>query len=113
MIWLGKLFPKPIQKNGNGEKQVGNSRCGDLDTVSAIWILACNDENPIITYEGIPYRLGLTPGFDIKRLVGTRAELFRHGIPSQRLRKWKEEMRAGKHLPAWIRDVDDEKTKAA
>jgi len=84
-----------------------------LDTVSAIWILACNDENPIITYEGIPYRLGLTLGFDIKRLVGTRAELFRHGIPSQRLRKWKEEMRAGKHLPAWIRDVDDEKTKAA
>lgn len=85
----------------------------DLDTVSAIWILACNDENPIITYEGIRSRLGLTPEVDIKALVGTRAELFRHGIPSQRLMRWKQEMRAGKHLPAWMKDVDDEQKKAA
>lgn len=85
----------------------------DLDIVSAIWILACNDENPIITYEGIRSRLGLASEFDIKGLVGTRAELFRHGIPAKRLAKWKQEMRAGRHLPAWIRDVDDEEKKTA
>ncbi|HXD32136.1 MAG TPA: hypothetical protein VN643_13520 [Pyrinomonadaceae bacterium] len=25
----------------------------ELDILSAIWILACNDENPLISYEGI------------------------------------------------------------
>lgn len=85
----------------------------DLDIVSAIWILACNDENPSITYESIRSRLGLAPEVDIKGLVGTRAELFRHGIPSERLRRWKQEMSAGKHLPAWLREVDDEAKKTA
>lgn len=78
----------------------------DLDIISAIWILASNDDNPAITYNGVRYRLGLAESFDIKRLIGGRADLFRHGIPSARLETWKEDMRASRHLPSWIRDVE-------
>jgi len=73
-----------------------------LDIVSAIWILACNDENPIITYEGIRYRLGLRNDFNVKHLVQARGEMFRRGIPAPLLQSWKEDMLAGKHLPSWI-----------
>src|SRR5260370_8517406 len=66
---------------------------------------ASNDENPTITYEGIRYRLGLAPEFDVRGLVRAHGELFRHGIPAKRLEAWKQSMRMGKHLPYWIRDL--------
>ncbi len=31
----------------------------DHDLLSAIWVMACNDENPIITFQGLRYRLNL------------------------------------------------------
>lgn len=37
----------------------------DLDTVSAIWILASHDENPLITYTGLIHRLGLPANCDV------------------------------------------------
>lgn len=79
-----------------------------FDILSATWILACNDENPIITYEGIKYRLNLPDNFDVKGLIQSRGELFRKGVPRYRLNQWKEEMRAGRHCPSWIRDIEDE-----
>lgn len=84
----------------------------DLDIISAAWILTCNDENSIITYDGVRYRLGLPDHFDVKQLIASRVELFRHGITTRRLEMWKEEMRNGKHLPSWIRDTDDEEKRA-
>ena len=51
----------------------------DIDLVSAIWILASNDENPLITYRGLIHRLGLPPDFNIKATVASRRELFRPG----------------------------------
>lgn len=83
----------------------------ELDILSAIWILASNDENPIVTYEGIKYRLGLPDGYDVKSLIQSRGEMFRRGVPSRRLERWKLEMRANKHLPSWIRDIEDEKER--
>jgi hypothetical protein len=89
-------------------KRVQIKGSDELDILSAIWILACNDENPIITYEGIKYRLGLPDGYDMKSLIQSRGEMFRRGVPSRHLERWKQEMRAGKHLPSWIRDIEDE-----
>ncbi len=85
----------------------------DLDILSAIWILACNDENPIITYEGVKYRLGLPSDYDLKSLVQSRGEMFRRGLTSRRLESWKEVMRSGKHLPSWIRDTEDDSERKA
>ena len=34
--------------------------------------------------------------------------MFRPGITSRRLKKWKDEMYAGKHLPSWIRETEDD-----
>jgi hypothetical protein len=79
-----------------------------FDILAATWVFACNDENPIITYEGLRRRLNLEPSFDICGLVRKRTDLFRLGIPKSRLSRWKQEMLQGKHLPAWIREISDE-----
>ncbi len=80
----------------------------EFDILSAIWILACNDENSIITYEGIRYRLGLPDNYDVKALVQARGELFRPRVLQSRLEKWQRDMLSGRQLPSWIRDKEDE-----
>jgi hypothetical protein len=77
----------------------------DLDILSAIWILSCNDENPTITYRGITGRLGLSDTFDVRALVRSRSELFRPGILNSRLDAWKKQMKSGKSRPAWITEI--------
>ena len=83
----------------------------ELDILSAIWILACNDENPIMTCEGIRFRLGLPEDYDVKQLVLGRGEMFRRGVPSRRLERWKQQMIEGKHCPSWVREMDDEEAR--
>lgn len=77
----------------------------DLDLISAVWILASNDENHLITYEGIRDRLGLDKNFDIRGLVLKRRELFRPGSSSGELDEWKDAMRKGSRLPSWIKGI--------
>jgi hypothetical protein len=79
----------------------------DLDILCAIWILSCNDENPVITYRGINYRLGLQDDYDVRSLVRSRGEMFRRGVSLRRLQAWKQAMRTGKHQPSWIRHIED------
>jgi hypothetical protein len=79
----------------------------EFDILSAIWILASNDEDSIITYEGIKYRLDLPGAFDIRGLVKSHGELFRRGITTYQLEELKRDMLAGKRLPPWIRDIED------
>jgi hypothetical protein len=76
-----------------------------LDLVSAIWILASNDENHLVTNEGIRERLGLPPHYDVRALVMSRRELFRPGAPPGELEEWKCDMTEGRRLPRWIRQV--------
>lgn len=78
-----------------------------FDVLSAAWVMACNDENPIITYEGIRQRLNLPSSFDMRSLIGARGDLFRRGVSQRRLGAWKDVMRTGKHLPNWIREIED------
>jgi hypothetical protein len=85
----------------------------DFDILAAIWILASNDDNPIMTYQGITYRLGLPKDYDAKRLVKSRPELFRSGLPAHRLKEWKAVLLTGRHLPSWIRDIQDGTTQRA
>lgn len=80
----------------------------ELDLVSAIWILASNDENHLITFEGIRERLGLEASFDVKSLVLNRRELFRPGAPPGELEEWKVSMRNGSRRPTWIKLIPDE-----
>jgi hypothetical protein len=77
----------------------------DLGLLSAIWILSCNDENEIITYEGLRHRLGLDADFDIKAVVLGSRELFRPGILQWRLDEWKKNMKGKKSLPGWIAEI--------
>jgi hypothetical protein len=74
-----------------------------LDLISAIWIFSSNDENHLITYEGVRDRLGLDAAFDVRALVATRRELFRPGAPSSEFEEWKQDMRAGNRLPGWVK----------
>ena len=83
-------------------------RIDDHDLLSAIWVMASNDENPIITYEGIRYRLNVPDHCNVEELVDSRPELFRHGVSQTRLDEWKNEMMAGKQLPSWVRVKGDE-----
>lgn len=66
-----------------------------FDILSAIWILSCNDENPIMTYRSIKYRLGLPENYDAKGLIESRGELFRKGVPQNRL------VSGAKHLKSY------------
>jgi hypothetical protein len=79
----------------------------DLDILSAIWILSCNDDNPIITYKGIMTRLDLPETYDVRALVRSRSELFRQGILNSRLRDWKDKLKSGKGRPGWIVEIRD------
>src|SRR5690242_18430489 len=78
-----------------------------FDILSATWVFACNDENPIVTYEGLKYRLDLPASFDIRALVKKRTDLFRLGIPPSHLSAWKEDMRHDRRLPVWIRNMPE------
>ena len=80
----------------------------EFDVLSAVWILSCNDENPIITYDGLKHRLGLPSGYDIKSLIAKRGELFRKRVSDDRLQQWKNEMLAGKGVPSWIKVLNSE-----
>lgn len=83
----------------------------DFDILSAVWILSCNDENEIITFEGIKYRLNLPENYNIKALICSRGELFRRGVPSFRLEEWKKEMLSGLHIPSWILEIEDSSSR--
>ncbi|MDM0077276.1 hypothetical protein QTH90_22910 [Variovorax sp. J2P1-59] len=79
-----------------------------FDVLSAVWVFACNDENPLITYEGLRYRLNLESTTDVKKLVQSRVDLFRLGATVIRLERWKKDMCGGTRLPRWISDIEDE-----
>jgi hypothetical protein len=85
----------------------------DLDTVSAIWILASNDENPLISYRGLVHRLGLPDGYDVKAIVASRPELFRPGATETRIEAWKSKMRIGRSLPGWVKAIQGDAQKKA
>ena len=73
-----------------------------LGLISAIWIMASNDESHLITYEGIRSRLALDSQFDIRGLIRKHPELFRPGVNSNQLEEWKARMKSGKSIPAWL-----------
>lgn len=76
--------------------------------LTATWILASNDENPIMTYKGIIYRLDLPKNYNLKRIVNSRGELFRRGVHEHRLAEWKKKMLTSpQNIPSWIRALGD------
>lgn len=79
----------------------------DLNIISSIWVMANNDENNIITYQGIIHRLQLPQNYDVKRLIRSHGELFRPGVQKEILEEWKSDMLADKRLPSWIRELKD------
>jgi hypothetical protein len=83
----------------------------ELDLISAVWILASNDENHLVTFEGIRERLGLDASADVRALVLKRRELFRPGAPPGELDSWKVAMRAGSRVPTWIKLIADSEEK--
>ena len=80
----------------------------DLEFLSAIWILASQDEVPLITYEGIKRQLGLPKNYDIKSLIAQRRELFRTVSNPAALDQWRSEMLGGKRVPSWIAENSEE-----
>jgi hypothetical protein len=72
--------------------------------LSAIWILACNDDIPSMTYRGLQTRLNLPDSFDVRFLVRQHGELFRQRIPASWLEEWKGQMKSGHQVPSWIRE---------
>src|SRR5262245_3924703 len=76
-----------------------------FDVLSATWVFACNDENPILTYDGIRHRLNLSSSYDIRSLVQSRSDLFRRGAPTHRLDAWKKDMKAENRFPNWICEI--------
>jgi hypothetical protein len=59
-----------------------------FDTLSAIWIMANRDEQPLMFYGDVAYRLERCED-EMKNLVEEQKELFRLGLPKWRLNQWK------------------------
>lgn len=85
-----------------------------LDKVSAIWIVACNDKDAIITYKSIIQRF---PSWELKedevrQLVKEHGELFSPVVASDWLDDWKNWVKTG-HYPGWVIDLhaDDSEPK--
>jgi hypothetical protein len=76
--------------------------------LSAIWILASNDENPIMTYRYLRLRLDLSDSCNVEELIKKHPELFRPGIPSWRLEGWKSKLLSGDKLPVWLKAIESE-----
>ncbi|MDQ6701661.1 MAG: hypothetical protein M3Z96_00370 [Pseudomonadota bacterium] len=73
-----------------------------LDTVSAIWMLACNDADAIITYRGIANRvLGSDVKHDkelvekAKNLVKDWPQLFSPVVATDWFQKWQNDVSMG------------------
>lgn len=79
-----------------------------LDTLSSIWIVASNDENPEISYAGLCYRFHISSDAVVRELVAAHGELFRLTIPAPRLTSLKKRYRLGKSLPSWLRSILDD-----
>lgn len=76
--------------------------------VSAIWILACNDEKSLMLFESIKYRLGLSKIDEIKKIIEKYGELFRLNLPKSQLDTWKDEMKkSSKKGPTYIIEIED------
>lgn len=75
----------------------------EFDILPAIWILASNDENNLISVEGVKYRLNLNASYNVASLIRKRGDLFRMGAPSEELDSWKQAMLGGSKLPSYIR----------
>jgi hypothetical protein len=78
----------------------------------AIWVLSSNDDNPIMTYQGIHLRLEM-PEADVRALVRKYRELFRPGVPSGPLEEWKTKMRQGQSNPIWLNGKSGAEREAA
>jgi hypothetical protein len=74
--------------------------------LSAVWILASNDENPMMLYGSIRFRLGLPDSSDIETLIKKHGELFRQRCPQIRLDTWKQSMQVEQRRPLWIQEMD-------
>ena len=85
----------------------------ELDLISAVWILASNDENHLVTFKGIQERLDLDKSLDVKHLVLKRRELFRPNAPPGELEEWQKSMREGNRLPTWIKIIPERERRLA
>lgn len=81
----------------------------ELDLLSSIWIMACNDENHLITYKGVTHRLDLPQDFNVRSLIKKRPELFRHGASKSVLEDWKKKMLERLNsAPVWIKAMQSD-----
>ena len=80
------------------QKQVDILNSEDYGLLCSIWIMASNDENEVMIYEGIIWRLGLQEkeeymgekGIEkINELIKKHRALFRPGVPKWRLKDCK------------------------
>ena len=81
--------------------------------LSAVWVLSCNDENPLMTYESIRDRLSLINEYPLEQLIRRRSELFRQGAPISTIDAWKESMLQGIQVSAWIKRLPESERDAA
>src|SRR5215467_10652054 len=85
------------------------------DTLSAVWVMSCDDKFPIMTYAGLRSRVTLAED-EVRKLVGSRGELFRPISERERERHPKTrkadmisdmESSTEDHTPRWILDIFD------
>jgi len=92
---------------GHNKHMPKRNEIDEAGILSAIWILACNDDIPLMLYDSVRFRLGLDDSYDVESLIRNHGELFRMKCPQFRLDEWQLEMMAGKRMPSWIANIKD------
>lgn len=89
----------------SNELAKGDKMKDKFDLLSAIWVMSCNDDNPIMFYKSVKDRLQLDSVDEVKNLVEKRSELFRRESTTG-LNEWKEKKKKetdSNKLPNWIK----------
>lgn len=81
----------------------------ELSQIAAIWILASNDEDSIITYKGIADRLGININ-TVQSLINRRRELFRLGASQDHIDGLKRKLGSLQldRMPAWLQKISND-----
>ncbi len=95
-----------------GKKKKENGRNDSFDVLNAAWVISCNDQNPMISYEGLIDRnLGVSIS-TLKEIISQKRELFRPYVSSKQLKSWREKMLKllneddELNIPIWLKKIE-------
>ena len=82
-------------------------RNDDYDVLTAVWILSCQDEVPLMSYENSALRIGV-PVDELRQTIARHISLFRPGATQSQLDERKKHLLQANRFPRYLRELSPE-----